>query len=182
MIGRRLILALDILTGESESERQNWPVILTRHPTLPQRTPTDQRTPERQEGFVDVGPLVIPHAQAPKLTEPGKCALHDPSPPAQANPVAQSGSDPTRPPVASRASDASTSPPTRTRVPAGASARPVRHARSETRGRPPCGRRAGIGKNGSTRSHKGSGSSAAAMPVHATSPTTMLGGFVTRSF
>jgi len=27
---------------------------------------------------VDVGPLVIPHAQAAKLTEPGKCALHDP--------------------------------------------------------------------------------------------------------
>jgi len=38
---------------------------------------------------------------------------------------------------------------------------PVRHARSETRGRPPCGRRAGIGKNGSTRSHNGSGRSAA---------------------
>jgi hypothetical protein len=33
---------------------------------------------------------------------------------------------------------------------------PVRHARSEMRGRPPLGRRAGIGKNGSTRSHNGS--------------------------
>ena len=48
---------------------------------------------------------------------------------------------------------------------------PVRHARSETRGRPPFGRRGGVGKNGSTRSHNGSGSSAAAIPVHATSPT-----------
>jgi hypothetical protein len=48
---------------------------------------------------------------------------------------------------------------------------PVRHARSETRGRPPFGRRGGVGKNGSTTSHNGSGSSAAAIPVHATSPT-----------
>ena len=45
---------------------------------------------------------------------------------------------------------------------------PVRHARSETRGRPPFGRRGGIGKNGSTRSHNGSGSSAAAIPVQST--------------
>lgn len=47
---------------------------------------------------------------------------------------------------------------------------PVRHARSEMRGRPPLGRRGVVGKNGSTRSHNGSGSSAAAIPVHATSP------------
>jgi hypothetical protein len=47
---------------------------------------------------------------------------------------------------------------------------PVRHARSEMRGRPPFGRRGAVGKNGSTRSHNGSGSSAAAIPVHATSP------------
>jgi hypothetical protein len=47
---------------------------------------------------------------------------------------------------------------------------PVRHERSETRGRPPLGRRAEMGKNGSTRSHNASGSSAAAIPVHATSP------------
>jgi len=40
---------------------------------------------------------------------------------------------------------------------------PVRHARSETRGRPPCGRRGRIGKKGSTRSHKRSGSNAAAI-------------------
>jgi len=40
---------------------------------------------------------------------------------------------------------------------------PVRHARSETRGRPPLGRRCGIGRNGWTRSHNASGSSVAAM-------------------
>jgi hypothetical protein len=40
---------------------------------------------------------------------------------------------------------------------------PVRHARSETRGRPPCGRRARIGKKGSTRFHNRSGSNAAAV-------------------
>jgi hypothetical protein len=48
---------------------------------------------------------------------------------------------------------------------------PVRHARSETRGRPPFGRRGEVGKNSSIRSHNRSGSSATAMPVHATSPT-----------
>jgi len=48
---------------------------------------------------------------------------------------------------------------------------PVRHARSETRGRPPFGRRGGVGKNGSTTSHNGSGSSAAAIHAHTTSPT-----------
>jgi hypothetical protein len=31
---------------------------------------------------------------------------------------------------------------------------PVRHARSETRGRPPCGRRGGIGNSGSTRAQR----------------------------
>ena len=77
---------------------------------------------------------------------------------------------------------ASTSSPTRTRAPAGASAREYR-----CEGRRQClrGTRAprraaahpvavggGIGKNGSTRSHNGSGSSVAAMRVHATSPTT----------
>jgi hypothetical protein len=40
---------------------------------------------------------------------------------------------------------------------------PVRHARSETRGRPPCGRRGRIGKKGSTRSHNRSGSNATAI-------------------
>ena len=50
---------------------------------------------------MDVGPLVIPHAQAAKLTEPGRCALHDPPPPAQATPMlgaahGQQGHDVTR--------------------------------------------------------------------------------------
>ncbi len=59
---------------------------------------------------------------------------------------------------------------------------PVRHARSEMRGRPPFGRRGVVGKNGSTRSHNGSGSSAAAITVHATSPARIsFGGFVTCS-
>ena len=60
---------------------------------------------------------------------------------------------------------------------------PVRHERSETRGRPPLRRRAEIGKNGSTRSHNASGSSAAAIPVHATSAAEdqIWEGFVTRS-
>jgi hypothetical protein len=40
---------------------------------------------------------------------------------------------------------------------------PVRHERSDARGRPPLGRRGGIGKNGSTRSHNTSGSSVAAI-------------------
>ena len=48
---------------------------LTRHPALSQELPADQRAPEREERLVDVRPLVIPHAQAAKLTEPGKCAL-----------------------------------------------------------------------------------------------------------
>ena len=48
---------------------------------------------------------------------------------------------------------------------------PVRHARSGTRGRPPFGRWGGAGKNGSTRSHNGTGSSAAAIRVHVSSPT-----------
>ena len=36
---------------------------------------------------MDVGPLVIPHASAAKLTEPGEGALHDPPPPTQATPM-----------------------------------------------------------------------------------------------
>jgi hypothetical protein len=56
-------------------------------PRPAQRLPANQRAPQREERLVDVGPLVIPHAQAAKLTEPRKCALHDPPPPAQATPV-----------------------------------------------------------------------------------------------
>jgi hypothetical protein len=48
----------------------------------------------------------------------------------------------------------------------------LRKCRSRnTRGRPPFGRRGGIGKSGSTRSHNASGSSATDIRVHATSPT-----------
>ena len=36
---------------------------------------------------MDVGPLVIPHPQAAKLTEPGKGSLHDPPPPTQTTPM-----------------------------------------------------------------------------------------------
>lgn len=91
---------------------------------------------------------------------------------ARASPAVQSASDPKRPPVANRVGAASMSsdphpsscgsicqgiPLRRTKT------MPVRHARSETRGRPPCGRRARIGKKGSTRFHNRSGSNAAAI-------------------
>ena len=74
-------------------------------PRPAQRLPANQRAPEREERLVDVGPFVIPHAQAAKLTEPSKCALHDPPPPAQATPVrgathGQQGHDVTRPETA----------------------------------------------------------------------------------
>src|ERR1022692_4267199 len=59
----------------------------TRHRRLSQRLPTNQRAPQREERLVDVGPLVIPHAQTAKLIEPGKRPLHDPPPPAQSTPV-----------------------------------------------------------------------------------------------
>jgi hypothetical protein len=54
---------------------------------------------------VDVGPLLIPHAQPAKLIQPGKCALHDPPPPAQATPMrgathGQQGHDVTSPKTA----------------------------------------------------------------------------------
>ena len=45
---------------------------------------------------------------------------------------------------------------------------PVKHARSGTSGLPPFGRRGGIGKKGSTRSHSASGSSGAAIAVQTT--------------
>src|ERR1700730_10953547 len=59
----------------------------TRHRSLSQRLPTNQGAPQREERLVDVGPLVIPHAQTAKLIEPGKRPLHDPPPPAQSTPV-----------------------------------------------------------------------------------------------
>ena len=276
----------------------------TRHRRLSQRLPTNQRAPQREERLVDVGPLVIPHAQTAKLIEPGKRPLHDPPPPAQSTPVrrathgeprhdmprAQSAPNRRRvvaaipehtvrplprsppfavqrrnridqrqgflrvvpvragqanrerhaPPVSNQmalapalgpiggirtglvpavhradgttvhdcprpinlvgASQSRSAKWIRSHTPVCCQSRtrrqhvipdphpsscgsicqemplrrtkrmPVRHARSETRGRPPFGRRCGAGKNGSTRSHNGSGSSAAAIPNHATSP------------
>ena len=47
---------------------------------------------------------------------------------------------------------------------------PVRHARSETRRCPPCGRREGIGNSGSTRANNGLEAVRRSLPVHATSP------------
>ncbi len=54
---------------------------------------------------MDVGPPVVPDAQAAKLTEPGEGAFHDPSPPAQTTPMlcaahGQQGHDVTRPQTA----------------------------------------------------------------------------------
>ena len=54
---------------------------------------------------MDVGPLFVPHPQTAKLTEPGKCALHDSPPPAQAASVrgathGQQGHDVTSPETA----------------------------------------------------------------------------------
>ena len=74
-------------------------------PRLAQRLPANQRAPEREERLVDVGPPVVPDAQAAKLTEPGEGAFHDPSPPAQTTPMlcaahGQQGHDVTRPQTA----------------------------------------------------------------------------------
>src|SRR5688500_2802487 len=52
-------------------------------PRPAQRLPANQRASEREERLVDVGPLVLPHTQTAKLSEPGKRPLHDPPPPAQ---------------------------------------------------------------------------------------------------
>jgi hypothetical protein len=53
-------------------------------PTSCAATASKSALTEREERLVDVGPFVIPPTQAAKLTEPRKCALHDPPPPAQA--------------------------------------------------------------------------------------------------
>jgi hypothetical protein len=42
---------------------------------LPQRMPADKRAPEREEGLVNVGSLLVPHAQPVKLIQPSE---HDP--------------------------------------------------------------------------------------------------------
>ena len=56
-------------------------------PALPQGMPADQGAPEREEGLVNVGSLLVPHAQAAKLIQPSERALHDPPPLAQATPM-----------------------------------------------------------------------------------------------
>ena len=58
-----------------------------RYPCLAQRLPTNQRAREREERLVNVGPLLIPHAQAAKLAEPRECAFHNPALPAQSTPM-----------------------------------------------------------------------------------------------
>ena len=92
----------------------------------------------------------------------------------RASPAAQSASDPTRQRVANRGGAASNLIPDPHRSSCGSirqgiplrrtNTMPARHARSDTRGRPPRGRRGGIGENGPIRSHKGSRSGAAAIP------------------
>src|SRR5436190_5443259 len=62
-------------------------VYSSRPPGLAQRLPANQRAPEREERLVDVGPLVIPDAEAAKLIQPGQRPRHDPPPPAQPAPV-----------------------------------------------------------------------------------------------
>src|ERR1700737_3335708 len=57
---------------------------LAAHPGLPQSMPADQRAPDRQEGLANVGPLVVRHAQAAELAQPGERALHHPAPLLQA--------------------------------------------------------------------------------------------------
>ncbi len=85
----------------------------------------------------------------------------------RASPASRSGSDPTRrarcqsrsrrqhvipdPHPSSCGSSCQGMPLRRTKT------MPVRHARSDTRGRPPCGLLGRIGKNGSTRSHRAAG-------------------------
>jgi hypothetical protein len=56
-------------------------------PGLPQSVPADQRTPERQERGVNIGPLVVSDPQAPKLIQPGKCPFDDPTPAPEATPM-----------------------------------------------------------------------------------------------
>src|SRR5262249_51779464 len=53
-------------------------------PTLPQRVPTDQCAPERNARLVDVGPPIVPNAQAAELIQPCERPFDDPPPPSQA--------------------------------------------------------------------------------------------------
>jgi hypothetical protein len=73
--------------GDRRLQKREMGTRSTRHRSLSQRLPTNQGAPQREERLVDVGPLVIPHAQTAKPIEPGKRPLHDPPPPAQSTPV-----------------------------------------------------------------------------------------------
>jgi len=44
----------------------------------PQGMATDQRAPEREGSLVNVGSLLVPHAQAAKPVQPGECTLNQP--------------------------------------------------------------------------------------------------------
>ena len=153
------------------------------HPLRPSSTScaataSNQRATEREERFVDVGALVVTDAQAPELVEPGKGAFHDR--PRPIDPVV------TREPIEKREVDQipyacllpiAQAPPARHPRPAaefpweqlpgdsGAEDKrmPVRHARSETRGRPPLGRLVGVARTVRQVPHNGSESSAAAI-------------------
>src|SRR5262245_28913728 len=72
--GQRHGAMLILPTEPPTTKEGSGPTPSAPHPAPPQKLPADQPTPEREERFVDVGPFVIPHAQAPKLTDPGKCA------------------------------------------------------------------------------------------------------------
>src|SRR6266852_8508452 len=67
------------VTGKRGGDRP-----LSHGPGLSQELPADQRTAEGEKRLVDVGPLVVTHAEAAKLIQPGKRTLDHPPPPAQA--------------------------------------------------------------------------------------------------
>jgi len=85
--GRGIICEKSTEEGDPAATEKRMGTRSTRHRRLSQRLPTNQRAPQREERLVDVGPLVIPHAQTAKLIEPGKRPLHDPPPRAQSTPV-----------------------------------------------------------------------------------------------
>ncbi len=54
-------------------------VLATRSPSLPLSLSTDRRTAKRKECLADVGPFVVPNAQAPELIQPRERSLDDPA-------------------------------------------------------------------------------------------------------
>jgi len=157
---------------------------------LAQRLPANQAAPERKKRLVDVGPFVIPYAQAAKLIDPGKRALDAPPPPApQATPtrgaahgqprhdmpcpqsapnrrrvVTAIAKHAVRPLLCSSRSPSSCASICQEMPLRRTKTIPVRHAGSGTRGRPPFGRGGELGRSGSTRSHSASGISGTAIP------------------